>query len=272
MHTWLHINGRLIEADNAYVSAVSAAAFYGKGVFSTVAIADGQPLFWPKHWRRLKRDAAKIGLDLTGHSDKTTRKALNEVIERNAVKAGRARVTFMDERPSPIWATGRECQTLLSIITADRRPVPDHFRLTVSPFTLNSRSPLAGVKSTNYLENLLTLDEAKRRGFREAIRLNEHGQVTGGCMSNVFWRLDGRLYTPSLATGCLAGTTRELVIESMECAEVEWGIEDLWAAEAIYLTSAGIGIVAIAEIDSISLDPADHPILDLWPWKAGASL
>ncbi|HVF48392.1 MAG TPA: aminotransferase class IV [Pyrinomonadaceae bacterium] len=265
MHTWIHINGRIIRAENAYTSAVSTAAFYGKGVFSTIAITDGKPLLWSKHWRRLALDAAKVGIDLTGHSEETTRKALEELIERNAAKAGRARVTFMDEMPGPIWTTDAERQTLLSIITADRRIVPDHFRLTVSPFALNSMSPLAGVKSCNYLENLLALDDATRRGFDEAVRPNEHGQVTGGCMSNVFWRLDGRLYTPSLATGCLAGTTREFVIESTECAEVEAAIEELRAADTIYLTSTGIGIAAVAQIDSRSLAPADHPILSLWP-------
>jgi branched-chain amino acid aminotransferase len=265
VHRWLHINGRIIEAGNPCISAVSAAALYGKGVFSTIAIADGEPILWAKHWRRLERDAAQIGIDLTGHSKETTRKALDELIERNSAKKGRARVTFMDESPSSIWATDREGQTLLSVITADRRTVPDHFRLTFSAFTLNSRSALAGVKSCNYLENLLGLGEATGRGFHEAIRLNEHGQVTGGCMSNVFWQVGARLYTPALATGCLPGTTREFVIETTKSAEVEAGIEDLRAADAIYLTSAGIGIVVVAEMDSRSLEPAGHPISNLWP-------
>jgi branched-subunit amino acid aminotransferase/4-amino-4-deoxychorismate lyase len=265
MHTWLNIDGRITEANHAYMSAISSAALYGKGAFSTIAITNGEPILWPKHWRRLERDAAKIGIDLTGHSDGTTRRALDEIIERNGVTAGRARVTFMDETPSPIWATDRRCQTLLSIITADRRVVPAHFRLTVSAFTLNSRSPLAGVKSNNYLEHLIALDEAKGRAFDEAVRSNERGHVTGGCMSNVFWRSEGRLYTPSLATGCLPGTTREWVIENTDCAEVEAGVEALRAADAIYLTSAGIGIVAVTEIDKRALLPAHDPILGLWP-------
>lgn len=148
-------------------------------------------------------------------------------------------------------------------MTGDLRPVPEEFRLTVSPYTVNSCSPLVGVKSCNYLENLLAIDEAKKRGFHEAIRVNERGFVTGGCMSNIFWLKDEVLYTPSLSTGCLAGTTREFVLESMECREVGIVIDGLNKAEEIFLTSAGLGVARVAEFEGRPLQKSDHPILTL---------
>jgi branched-subunit amino acid aminotransferase/4-amino-4-deoxychorismate lyase len=86
-------------------------------------------------------------------------------------------------------------------------------------------------------------------------------------MANVFWFKDGELFTPSLITGCLAGTTREFVLEQIECTEVEAGIGELDGAEAIFLTSAGIGIVRVAEFEGRELDGVGHPVLDLWPDK-----
>ncbi len=202
---------------------MSNAELYGKGVFTTIAMRAGEPFLWEKHWRRLVRDAGKVGLDLAQHTEESTRKALDERTIRN----GRARITFSDESESALWGGDGATSIRLSIITAGQRVIPKSFRLTISPFSVNSQSPLSGVKSCNYLENILALDEARERGFAESIRLNERGLVTGGCMANVFWTRGSRLFTPSLSTGCLAGTTREFVLERFDCREAEADVEVL---------------------------------------------
>src|SRR5205085_8323098 len=135
------------------------------------------------------------------------------------------------------------------IMTADLSPPQSPIRLALSPHRLNSTSPLAGIKSCNYLENLFTLEEARARGFHEAVRLNERGEVASGCMSNIFWLTEKKLYTPELSTGCLPGTTREFVLENLECKEVSAGIDVLMDAESVFLTSAGLGIVKVSEIE-----------------------
>ena len=239
------------------------AALYGKGIFTTVAIYDRKPFLWQKHWQRLTDNASKIGIDLSEHSREATRKSLHEIIEKKGVLDGRARITFSDESPSSIWSTNKRRKTKLSIITADLRTVPDNFKLTISPYPVNSLSPLAGVKSCNYLENILALDYAKTRGLDEAVRLNEYGHVTSGCMSNIFWLKDGVIYTPGLLTGCIAGTTRGFVIDRLKCTEVEAELEELIDVDAIFLTSAGLGIVAIDEFAGRKLKRPDHPLLEL---------
>lgn len=218
---------------------------YGKGVFTTVAIRDGEPLLWEKHWRRLVRDAEVVGVDISKHTEESTRRALDEV----TMSDGRARITFHDDSPSRLWTESGEIQTTLSIVIAPPREVRKPFRLTVSPFALNSRSPLAGVKSCNYLENILAKNEAEKRGFYEAVRVNEYAHIVSGCMSNIFWSSQDKLFTPSLSTGCLAGTTREYILENLDCEEGEFEISDVKSADAIFLTSAGMGIVSVAEID-----------------------
>ena len=241
---------------------------YGAGIFTTIALANGEPMLWEKHWRRLIQNAVKIGLDVSTIDERTTFADLLTAIEKAGVSDGRARITFSDQRPSQIWpgsALGN-VHTDLDIIVAKARPVPQNFRLGVSKYTINSRSPLAGVKSCNYLENIQTLDEAKRRGFDEAIRVNENGHVTSAAMANLFWLNGGELFTPSLATGCLAGTTREYILENLDCREIEAQIDEPKTADAIFLTSAGLGVVEVAEFDSRQLVPSDHPITTILPW------
>lgn len=245
----------------------SAAALYGAGVFTTLRIVDGEPWLWEKHWRRLTTHADKFGIDLTAFSEQTVLNGLKERLASDGIPHGRARITFHDNRSSDVWPGDIVGEgTIVSIITGPTRRNGHPFRCEISPHVINSTSPIAGLKTCNYLEQLMSLEGAKRRAFNEAIRVNERGHVTSACMANLFWLHSEKLFTPALSTGCLSGTTREFILENLECAEVEVAIEELDAAEAMFLTSAGIGVVRIDECDSRRLDEQHHSILELLPY------
>ena len=265
MHSLVSFNGKISGFDNVSVSALSLAALYGKGVFTTIAIHNQEPFLWQKHWLRLKENAVKLGMDLAEFSEAVTKKTLDEIIEKNGVVNGRARVTFFDESSSRIWRFEAKRKTSLLIMTADHHLIPDDFRVTISTNSVSSKPLLAGIKSCNYLENILAIDIAKQYGFDEAIRLNERGEVTSGCMANVFWLKDGQLSTPGLKTGCLPGTTREYILENLECQEVETSETAIYEADAVFMTSAGLGVVAVKELEGKQLREIDHPILNLIP-------
>lgn len=253
MHELVCFNEKFIHAENAKISAISSAAFYGKGVFTTVAVKRGaKPFLWEKHWRRLNENAAKLGIDLSPFSAETIENSLRETIEANKFANGRARITFFDESASKIWNFAGENGTRFLITTANLPEKKKDLRLTVSPYMLNSYSPLAGVKSCNYLEKVLALDEAKSRGFDEAVQSNERGKLVSACMANIFWLKDGKLFTPAIETGCLRGTTRDFLMEKFDVAEVEAAVETLMEADAVFLTSAGIGIVQIAKFETVN--------------------
>ncbi len=244
MHKFISLNHQILHAENAFLSAASSAALYGKGIFTTVAVHDSIAFLWEKHWRRLTANAQKVGINLAEFSEGRILKSLLETIEKNNLTNGRARLTFYDESSSSVWQTKSKRKTNFLIQTAEFRRVPENLRITVSPYRINSTSPLAGVKSCNYLENILALENAQAKGFDEAIRLNEKGEIVSACMANVFWKKDGAIYTPSLETGCLNGTTREFVLESFTVEERKANLAELNEADEIFLTSAGIGIVS----------------------------
>jgi len=259
------LNLRILAPADASIQAISSAALYGKGVFTTIAIHDGKPFLWEKHWRRLLENAAKLGIDLAEFSEEATRKALDEIIEKNGVEKGRARLTFFDETAGEIWHFESQRKSSLLITTADQRPVRENFRVKMSLHRVSSLSKLAAIKSCNYLENILAYEEARQSGFDEAIRVNEGGEVVNACMANVFWLLNGRLFTPQLSTGCLPGTTREFILENLDCAEVDYLYDQVHLAEAIFLSSAGLGLVRVSELNGKKLPAMDHAILHLLP-------
>ncbi|MEO8043134.1 MAG: aminotransferase class IV [Acidobacteriota bacterium] len=265
MHESVFFNSGSRTASEPKISALSSAALYGKGIFTTVAIYDGKPFLWEKHWRRLEENAERLALDLTIFPENQTRSGLDELLLANAVHNGRARITFFDESAGALWRHGSKRPTSLTIMTADLRPRVEEFSLTVSPFRINSTSPLAGVKSCNYLEKILALDEATGRGFDESIQLNERGEIASACMANIFWVKGGKLFTPSLNTRCVAGTTREFVIESVECTETEARLEELSIADDIFLTSAGNGARQVTEFDGRRMKRETHRIMRLLP-------
>jgi branched-subunit amino acid aminotransferase/4-amino-4-deoxychorismate lyase len=267
MHKYASFNQQILPAAKINLNPISSAGLYGKGVFTTLAVYHSKPFLWEKHLFRLNLHAEKIGLELSGFNKDQVTASLDEIIKKNNIKNGRCRLTFFDESSSKIWQSENRNKTSLLINTGDLQTIENDLSIYVSPYSVNSNSPLAGIKSCNYLENIMALEDAKRFGFDEAIRLNERNEVVSGCMANIFWSEYGKkeLFTPSLKTGCLAGTTRELITEKVEVVEVEKEINELFRdAEQIFLTSSGIGIVQIADVNNgIKLNKNPHELPEL---------
>jgi len=249
MHEFASFNQKITTPEQINLSAISSAAIYGKGIFTTVAIYDKKPFLWEKHWRRLTQNAEKIGVNLSEFDEDSVKIAFDELIQANKIETARARITFFDESASAIWNFETAKSTSLLITTADFKKTDENLRLTVSPYRINSKSPLVNIKSCNYLENILALEDAKRKGFDEALRLNEKNEIVSATMANLFWIKDEKIYTSALETGCLAGTTREYLTEKFAIEEKIINLEDLMQADEIFLTSAGIFIKSVSEID-----------------------
>jgi branched-subunit amino acid aminotransferase/4-amino-4-deoxychorismate lyase len=242
MHRFVSFNFQILPAEKSILSAISSATFYGKGIFTTLAVFNSRPFLWSKHWHRLQDNANRLNIDLSEFPEQTVLRAIDALLNKNKTQNARVRLTFFDESGSYGWLSGNAPQTSFLITTADFRPPKELFCLKVSPFFVNSKSPLRNIKSCNYLENLLAFEEAAASGFDEAIRLNEQNQIVSATMANVFWVKNSKIFTPNMETGCLSGTTRQFLLENFEIFEVQSGPDELAAADEIFLTSAGIGV------------------------------
>jgi branched-chain amino acid aminotransferase len=112
--------------------------------------------------------------------------------------------------------------------------------------------PLA--KTGNYLNSVMALAEARRRGAYEAIMLNANDVVTEGSSSNIFLAIGGLLLTPSLDVGILKGVTRTVVIEVAKAAglrvlEIPLTAELVRTADEAFLTSSVREIVPVVRVD-----------------------
>ena len=257
MHPVISLNRTMVEATKARVAAVSSAALYGRGVFTTLAVYDSQPFLWSKHWQRLAAHAAKLDIDHAGCTEKSVGEAVTKLIAVNQVKNGRARVSMLARSGRDFWKAKLPStrKTDLLIMTGDpHRVSASGLSLAVSPHRVNTFSPLTGIKSLNYLEHVLAKEEAGRRDFDEAVVLNERGEIVSATTANIFWAKNGTVHTPTLSTGALAGITRECVIDIankhfIPLVEGVYEMADLVDADEIFLSSSGIGVAPVTTFD-----------------------
>ena len=122
------------------------------------------------------------------------------------------------------------------------------------PWPRNERGVLAGVKSTSYAENVVALAQAAEHGASEAVFANLAGDLCEGTGSNVGYVVDGEARTPTLAAGCLAGITRELLLEWGEVVEVDAPVEVLDEADEMFLMSTTRDVQGVHRVDGRGLD------------------
>ena len=204
-------NGSLCPLEQVHLSPMDHGFLVGDGVFETLAAHRGQPFAVTRHWRRLVRSCAALSLEAP--TLETVRDAFLEVLVANQLTEARLRLTLTSGYGPPGTERGTHTTQNLLITGTPLSPWPTTEHLVVCPWPRLSSGALTGVKSTSYAENVRALAWARQQGAGEALFLNERGEVCEGTGSNVFWVRRDRLETPPLSSGCLAGTTRELVLE-----------------------------------------------------------
>ncbi len=105
------------------------------------------------------------------------------------------------------------------------------------------------------------------RGATEAIFANLAGHLCEGTGSNVFYVVDGELRTPTLASGCLAGVTRALVLEWFGGREVDESIEVVEEASEVFLVSTTRDVQAVSRWNGRELvapGPVTQEVARVW--------
>ncbi len=195
-----------------------------RGVFETLRVVDGKPLFLPEHRAELGR--AMAALDLSTVTDFAREAA---TLPR---KSGRWRwiVTSTDTTAS---------------FTEEAEPSREPVALMISPVRVGSCNWDARFKTLSYLAHAQALQMA---GAGDAILINENGQVASASRSNVFWRRGDELFTPAHDAGCRRGVVRGFVLAQHRAQEGNFPAEDLLESDEIFLTNSMCGIVSVQRL------------------------
>lgn len=259
---WL--NGNLVESRAAAISPFDHGLLTGDGVFETLVARKGEPFASTRHYQRLERSAGRMGLETP--PKEVVYDAMKAVLQANDLDHARIRVTVTGGQGPLGSARGKEGQTLL-VAASPVPPFPDSASVVTVAYPRNERGALAGIKTTSYGENVVALHDAKQRGGDEAIFGNMAGNLCEGTGTNIFVVQSGKLITPPLDAGCLAGVTRGIVIElcsdlGIEVSEIDTPLEDLENSEEAFLTSTLRDVQPIGTINGRALASCPGPVTE----------
>lgn len=255
MKIW--VNGRLSTEDKARVSPFDHALLTGDGVFETLKIENGVPFAVRRHLERLARSAAGLALDAP--TPDTVRAALTETVDANRLSDGVVRITLTGG-PAPLGSDRGSAGPTLIVACGPPRGWGPAAAVAVAPWPRNERSALAGLKTVSYAENVIALRWARQRGAEEAIFGNLAGHLCEGTGTNVFVGVDGRMLTPPLSSGCLAGVTRDLLLELGVAEEQDLPLSALADADEAFVTSSTRDVQPISTVDGTALPASPGPL------------
>jgi len=191
------------------------------GIFETLRVEAGRPLFLEAHWATFCHSAAALGLPVPAD--------LRERAQALPAETGRWR-----------WmATPEETRDLFQVETDAG---PETYRLEVSAQRVGSHNWDARHKTLSYLTHWQARQAAKKAWGDEAVLLNERNEVASGAMTNIFWVSDGVIHTPDVETGCRDGVVRQWVVRQGGAIPGRHPLAALVEADEIFVTNSWIGI------------------------------
>ncbi len=256
MRAW--IDGRVLPDPEApAVGVADHGLTVGDGAFEALKVVEGRPFALTRHLERLAW--SMDGLGLPAPDIEAVREGVAAVLEGPRIALGKLRITVTGGA-GPLGSGRGHGQPTVVVAVEELEPPAAGVAVVTVPWPRNERGALAGLKTTSYAENVLALARAHAAGAAEAVFANLAGNLCEGTGTNVFYVLDGQLRTPTLASGCLAGVTRALVLtwyDDVTVVDEPIGVLD--RADEIFLTSTTRDVQPVSSWDGRAL-PAPGPV------------
>lgn len=255
----IYIDGEFYEKEHAKVSVFDHGLLYGDGVFEGIRFYNGRVFRLEEHIDRLYDSARAICLSIPLDKAAMT-EATVETIRQNGLTDGYVRLV-VTRGPGDLGLNPALCPKATIIIIASKitlypQEMYENGLMVVTCATRRiphgALSPM--VKSLNYLNNVMAKIEAANAGAGEGLMLNEQGYVAECTGDNVFIVKNGRIFTPPISSGALAGVTRAVVFEmaneaGIPISEPDITRYDLFTADECFLTGTAAELIPVVTLD-----------------------
>ena len=259
-HIWM--NGELLAWDDAQIHVTAHGLQYGTGVFEGMRsydTPDGPAIFrLDAHIRRMQMSASFYEIVMPYTFEQLCAASL-EVVRSNKLENSYLRpLAFYDTRSFAVWP--KECPVTVTIIAVPGRQyfAGDNHGLRVSVSTVRridaSTLPPFVKACGHYTNSVRAAQEALRRGFDDAILLNNKGNVAEGSGANLFMVKDGTLITNDIDESILEGVTRDSVLQLARDKGIPiqmrpMKLTDIELADEMFFCGTAVEIAAIKEVD-----------------------
>ena len=253
---YVFLQEQIIPLMQANIAINDRGFLLGDGIFETVKIHQGQAIFLQEHLLRLQQSAESINMPLRYPLEFLQARIKTLITKNNLLgKDAVLRITLTRGAGPRGLNPSKDCvPTLLMATHPFTAFAQEPLAVLGTQFRKNELSKLSQLKTLNYLENILARQEAVAAGYGEALLLNSKEQVASASAANVFWVLQGKLFTPAVADGALPGITRAVVMRLAEAAGISV-IERSFCYEAMvnmdecFLSNSLLGIQRVSKLD-----------------------
>ncbi len=251
----IFLNDKIIEIDKACIYATDSGFLYGAGLFETMRCCNGIVFALADHLDRMFFSANALSIDIP-YKREYIADAIKKVLQANKLTDARLRLTLTG---GPMSASDEDRKPTLLITAAKLQPYPPEYYkkgvlVVLCPFRQNPNDPTCGHKTTSYYSRMIALKIAHQNRAAEALWFTTDNRLAEGCISNVFLVKDSTLFTPSLKTPVLAGVARKTICRlamenSIKLIEKDLSIDDLLAADEIFLTNVIMQVLPVVSVE-----------------------
>jgi len=245
----VYFDGKFIPEKEALISINAPGFLSGFGIFETMRYISGKKIvYFRQHIARLKESCRVIKMPFP-YSHLAIERNIARLVKLNSLDDANLRITvYRAEILSSTVITAKKYQPYSA------RVYRRGFSAAICPFKDTESSFLRRLKTTNRIFFELALQEARQRGFDEAVILNSRGNIAEGSRTNIFFIKEQEIFTPALSGGCLDGITRKAVIDSSRACgfstyEGNFTLKDLQDADEAFLTNSLIGVMPLTRLE-----------------------
>ncbi|MBL7796400.1 MAG: aminotransferase class IV [Saprospiraceae bacterium] len=245
------LNGRVLDDIPEHLEQVQRALFYGDVLFETIRVFDGKMPLLTHHWARMSAGLTALGFEIPTDWDATF---FGREILRIAPRNARVRLTVWRSLGGKYAPTNDLPQYLITVEAYDKERfewLENGLHIGICTSARLPVDAFSGFKTLNAPRYVAAAREARTNGWDDALLLNMHGRVCEATSSNVFWWERDTLCTVPLSEGCVSGVFRSFLINWVKrvgegpVSEKVATLEDLMAADEIFLTNAVRGIIPV---------------------------
>lgn len=210
---------------------------FGRGVFETIKVVDGKPLFLDKHLSRLKKSLKFFGIE----------KDIDEEKIYIYIKSS-------EEKNFSLKLIVSDKNFILTSRSDNYRDDDKNYKLILSEVRRNSSSKIIYHKSLSYYENIMEHRWAQDRGYDSALFINEREEVCETSFANIFFVRNGEIFTPAISSGLLKGTMRDYILESYKVKEDVISFKDIDNYDEAFISNSLMGVRNVSSINNVKFN------------------
>ena len=258
MHRLMLHNQEIRDVSDLALSAGQTGLMNGWGVFSTIRVYDGVLFAWERHFARMRHDAQRMRVPFPA-DPVALEEQLHRLIDANQANQASLRVVVVRNYGGLFQGHGIPRNYDVIGFTTDVYGWGENVRLGVVPHARHAANEFAGVKYLSWAQNLTWYERAHEQGLDEVVLLNERGEVAECTSANIFIAHGDHVYTPPLASGCLPGVTRAVLLEDVRVPGVRVSEKtlfpkDLEAADEVFITSTTRELLPVVSVEGLQMN------------------